>query len=173
MSAVSEFVWTAEAFEHAGATGVIPGRADLIEGVVYLMSPQGAGHARAVRALTQASRAVSESFRVGIQLPVRLAESTEPEPDVYVARGPEERYRSAHPGPDDLVLVVEVSDATLVYDMTTKLTAYRNYGVAEVWIIDLNGRRVLRYLRDEEPVEITAGSIAHSCGLVLDLDALW
>lgn len=171
--AVSEFVWTAEAFERAGETGVIPGRADLIEGVVYLMSPQGAAHRWAIYVLTRASRAVPESLVVGIQVPIRLGESTEPEPDLYVARGPWERYRSVPPGSDDLELVVEVSDTSLSYDMTSKLTVYREHGVAEVWIIDLGGRRVLRYLGDQEAVEVTAGTITHTCGLVLDLETLW
>lgn len=172
-TAVSEFVWTAEVFERAGQAGVIPGHADLIEGVVYLMAPQGTAHAWAIHALTQASRAVPESFRVGVQLPVRLAESTELEPDLYVARGPWERYRSGHPGADDVELVVEVSDTTLSYDTSIKLTAYRRYGVAEVWIIDLNGRRVVRYLGDQEGEVVTEGSIVHPCGLAVALNDLW
>jgi Uma2 family endonuclease len=46
------------------------------------------------------------------------------------------------PGPDDVLLLVEVSDSTLAYDKNVKLPRYARAGVVEVWIVDLAGRQV-------------------------------
>lgn len=144
---------------------------DLIEAVVHVVSPQGPDHARAVRALAKAARRVAEDWVVGVQLPVRLGPASEPEPDLYLASGPEERYRSTHPGPEDLVLVIEVSGSTLGYDPGTKLDAYRRSGVAEVWVVDQAGGRLLRFLPGSavEPQVVTSGVIGHHSGLTVDL----
>jgi Uma2 family endonuclease len=171
---VSEFTWTAKRFEQAGDAGVIPAHADLIEGVVYIVSPQGPAHARVVRALQRASRDLDERFIVGVQLPVQLGPATEPEPDLYIAVGPEERYLSAHPGAEDLELVVEVSDTTLAYDLTTKLDIYRRHHLKELWVIDLAGRRALRYAPiGAEAQVLSDGVLSHASGLGVDLGGLW
>ena len=107
--------------ERAGEAGVVPQHADLVEGVVYFVSPRGPDHARAARALVRSARPVADGWVVGVQLPVRLGPASEPEPALYVAAGPEDRYRSTHPGPDELLLVVEVSGPALTYDLTTEL----------------------------------------------------
>lgn len=170
---VSEFVWTAERFERAGQLGVISQQAELIKGVVYVVPPQGPAHARAVRALERAARALGDGYVVGVQLPIRLDASTEPEPDLYVAAGPESSYRDRHPAAADVQLVVEVSDSTLSFDMTQKLAVYRDHGVAEVWIVDLAGRRVLRFAGQGEPRAVTSGIIEHPSGLQVDTASLW
>jgi Uma2 family endonuclease len=54
-------------------------------------------------------------------VPVRLDQPSEPEPDISIARGPAERYDERHPTPEDLLLVVEVSDPTLVLDRDFKI----------------------------------------------------
>jgi Uma2 family endonuclease len=47
-------------------------------------------------------------------------------------------YTSRHPQPDDVFLLIEVSDTTLDYDHEEKLHAYGRASVAEVWIVNLN-----------------------------------
>ncbi len=46
-------------------------------------------------------------------------------------------YGKRHPRPKEVILVVEVSDATLKYDRDVKLPLYAEAGIAEVWIINL------------------------------------
>jgi hypothetical protein len=176
MSAVTTWRWTAGAFEQAGETGLIDKHADLLEGVVYVMAPQTDAHARAVRVLNRAARSVDEAaYTVGTQAPVRLSDDTEPEPDLWVARGADTGH---HPAATDLELVVEVSATTLRHDSGPKLSVYAKYGVPVVWVVDLDGRRVHTYA---EPVDgvytqiatVTGGQLAHTCGLSVDLADLW
>jgi Uma2 family endonuclease len=42
-----------------------------------------------------------------------------------------------HPGPDDIVLLIEVADTSLDFDRTVKLELYAQAAIPEVWIIDL------------------------------------
>jgi len=46
-------------------------------------------------------------------------------------------YKTRHPGPEDVYLLVEVADASLDYDREEKLPAYGRAGIAEVWIVNL------------------------------------
>jgi Uma2 family endonuclease len=48
-------------------------------------------------------------------------------------------YTNRHPRPEDVFLLVEVSDASLATDLEKKLPAYGRAGVTEVWIVNLEG----------------------------------
>jgi len=54
-------------------------------------------------------------------------------------------YTSRHPQPDDVFLLIEVSDTTLDFDREEKLPAYGRAGVAEVWIVNLNDATIEVY----------------------------
>ena len=69
--------------------------------------------------------------------------SNEPEPDVIVLKRDVWSFRTANPGPQDLRLVVEVSDTTLNFDLTTKATLYARAGIVEYWVFDVSGRRLI------------------------------
>ena len=48
-----------------------------------------------------------------------------------------DRNRTRLPRPEDVLLVIEVSDTTLRYDRETKLPLYARAGVPEAWLVDL------------------------------------
>jgi Uma2 family endonuclease len=81
---------------------------------------------------------------VAIQGSITLADS-EPQPDFYAAVGPDSKYTARHPGPKDLVLVVEVSDTSLGFDRGAKLALYAGSKIAQYWIIDVNAPRIEVY----------------------------
>ena len=81
---------------------------------------------------------------MGVQDPVTLIDDSEPEPDLFVAKGPLERY-DHHPYPEDLLLVVEVSDTTLNRDRTAKKLSYATAGVQEYWIVNVFERQLERF----------------------------
>ncbi|MBA4063232.1 MAG: Uma2 family endonuclease [Isosphaera sp.] len=81
---------------------------------------------------------------VGVQDSITLSDS-EPEPDFFAATGPEGKYADRHPGPKDLVLVVEVSDSRVGFDRGTKLALYAGSKVVQYWIVNLVDRRVEVY----------------------------
>src|SRR5579862_1361958 len=83
-------------------------------------------------------------LHVRTQVPITLPGiSHKPEPDIAVTREPVTAYLSGHPAPDDLLLVAEASDSTLAYDLENKGPLYANAGIAEYWVLDIVGRRLI------------------------------
>jgi len=113
-------------------------RTELIEGEIIDMALQKSRHAYEVGELTtRLIEVVARRARVRCQLPLRLSDRNEPEPDVAVLRSREDGYAGAHPTPADVLLLIEVADTSARYDREIKLPLYARHGVAEVWIIDL------------------------------------
>lgn len=83
---------------------------------------------------------------VSCQGPVSLDPFNEPEPDLTVLRPRADFYETAHAGPADILLVVEVAESSIRYDSTVKATLYARLGVVEYWLVDLNTDVVTRHL---------------------------
>ena len=121
-------------------------RVELIEGDVVPMAPIGDRHGSAVEELDELlHRAVAGRARVRCQMPVRLSEFSEPQPDFVVMRPRTGRNDRAHPSAADVFLLVEISDSTLRYDLDVKVPLYARHGVPEVWVIDVKHDRVYFY----------------------------
>jgi Uma2 family endonuclease len=149
---------SADQFEQMGRTGILgpDARVELIEGEMIEMAPIGSRHAAAVDFLSMHfARAVGDAALVRTQNPLRLADDSEPQPDLMLLRPSADRYRAAHPRPTDVLLLIEVADATLAFDRGTKLPLYARHGVSEVWILDLDAERLEVY---REP---SAGGYRH------------
>ena len=117
-------------------------RYELCDGELLEKMPQKKSHATACRRTTHLLGDQFGRDRVGSQAPIVLDELNEPEPDVFVTRLAVEDY------PDNLsasevVLVVEVSDATLRTDRTEKAERYAAAGIPEYWIVAVNERQVI------------------------------
>jgi Uma2 family endonuclease len=78
------------------------------------------------------------------QEPLTTADS-EPEPDVMIVRGTETDYLVNHPGPEQVALVVEVSDATLNRDRTLKKQLYAAAAIPVYWVVNLLDNQVEVY----------------------------
>jgi len=68
-----------------------------------------------------------------------------PEPDLAIARGPRERYRSKGPRRADLGMLVEVADTSYAKDRGAKWRKYAASGVSVYWIVNLPLRRIEVY----------------------------
>lgn len=139
---------SADQFEEMGRTGILgpKARVELIEGEMIEMAPIASRHAAAVAFLSRYfERAVGDSALVWVQSPLRLADDSEPQPDLMLLRPTADRYRSAHPRPPDVLLLVEIADTTLGFDRDTKLPLYARHAVPEVWILDLATERLEIY----------------------------
>ncbi|HXD86301.1 MAG TPA: Uma2 family endonuclease [Urbifossiella sp.] len=121
-------------------------RCELIHGIILEKTVPGPSHSKSTRRLLRRLVALfpEPEWVVGIQDSITLADS-EPEPDFYAAIGPEDKYNHRHPEPEDLVLVVEVSDSTVGFDRRTKLPLYAAALVPEFWIIDVKARCIEVY----------------------------
>jgi len=118
-------------------------RVELIEGEIIKMPPIGSRHALCVDTLMNVVvQKLAGRAWPRVQNPLRLSGDSEPEPDLVLARLPRERYRNAPPEPQDVILVVEVADSSLVYDRAAKLPLYAEALIPEYWIVDLVRNRV-------------------------------
>ncbi len=118
-------------------------RVELIEGVIIPMSPIRSPHAGCVnRTSALLHRRLGRRAIVATQNPIVLNRYSEPEPDIAVLRPRSDYYGGRHPEPDDVLLVVEVADSSLLYDRRTKIPLYARAGIPEVWLVDLPGRRI-------------------------------
>ena len=121
-------------------TGVLrpDARVELLNGEIIDMSPIGSTHAgtvkRFIRIFTKLGR---DRWVISAQDPLRLDDHSEPEPDFMLLKPSPDDYTSRHPQPDEVFLLIEVSDTTLDFDHEEKLAAYGRAGVAEVWIVNL------------------------------------
>ena len=52
---------------------------------------------------------------------------------------------AAHPGPADTLLVIEVAESSLAYDLGVKVPLYARHGIPEVWVIDAATRTTHRF----------------------------
>ena len=60
-----------------------------------------------------------------------------PQPDVTLLRPRADFYAAGQPGPDDVLLLVEVMDTSAETDRGVKLPLYARAGIAETWLVDL------------------------------------
>lgn len=137
--------WTRAQCEAIREAGVLTGRYELIDGEIISKMGQKPEHTYVIRMLMAWLVRVFGAEHVLIQSTVELAERypeyDEPEPDAAVTTRPAAAYASRHPLPGDLLLVVEVSDATLRFDRSAKAAVYAAAGIREYWIIDIPGRQ--------------------------------
>ena len=135
-------------------------RIELLGGQMIVKEPQYSPHATAIQLVERAlDRAFGPGWSVRPQLPIALAEDSEPEPDVCVVRGDPRDYRDAHP--ERPVLIVEVSLSRLGFDREHKGSLYARAGITDYWIVNLADRRVEIY---REPVPDGAASFGWRYG---------
>lgn len=146
---VAKRLLTIEEYYRMADAGVIgrDERVEFIRGEVVRLSPIGSLQASVVDSAAQHFvDSVAGSAIVRVQNPIRLeAQLSEPEPDISLLRHRQDRYRTAHPTPEDILLVVEVSDSSRDYDRGVKLPLYAEAGIPEVWIIVPDEDGIERY----------------------------
>jgi Uma2 family endonuclease len=143
---------TVDQYYRMGEAGVFApdARVELIDGEVVDMAPIGTRHASAVKRLNAALSAAAQGRAiVAVQDPLRLSNDSEPEPDLMLLQPRADFYADAHPGPSDVLLLIEIADSSLEYDRSIKVPLYARHGVAEVWLIDLDNKLV-RFFRGND-----------------------
>jgi Uma2 family endonuclease len=122
-------------------------RMELLEGWLVKKMPNNPAHAYPVQRLTRLLIAhLPQDWTIRIQLPITLLES-EPEPDVAIVRGPDDRYVDRHPFADDVGLLIEVANESLSRDRKDKLRIYSAARIAEYWIVNVKAGAVDVYAR--------------------------
>ncbi len=146
MQHVTRWRFTVHDYHRMGEAGILheDDRVELIEGELVEMAAIGTRHFSCVNRLNRLLvMSVGDEAIVSVQNPVRLDEHTEPQPDLTVIRTRD--YTESLPVPEDVLLLIEVSETTLAYDRGLKLQLYARAGIREVWIVDLPAETIERY----------------------------
>jgi Uma2 family endonuclease len=134
---------------HAIAAAGILGeddRVELIAGEIVSQMPIGTTHASMVNRLNQVlTRVVAEHAIVSVQNPIALDLFSEPQPDIALLRPKPGFYAESHPQPEDVLLIIEVADASLAFDREEKIPLYAAAGIVEVWLVDLIDKSITVY----------------------------
>lgn len=151
--------WTRADCKFLEQVGVLRERYELIDGEIIEMG-QNRPHIMAISRVLAWLLRLFDASRVQSQADIDVAENdretNRPQPDAAVLAQPDFNYTETVPG-RDVVLLVEVSDATLRDDLTTKMRLYARAGVAEYWVLDVTSRRLIVH---RQPTNGAYGEIA-------------
>lgn len=136
--------FTVEQYHRMTEIGVLTtnDRVELLDGFIVKKMTQYPPHASTLSRLTRLfARLLPNEWVLRVQMPITLRTS-EPEPDLAIALGPEETYMKRHPMPRDIALLIEVADSSLLRD---KLPLYAGERLHECWLVNLVDRRIEAY----------------------------
>jgi len=148
-----------------------PGRYELANGVVYAMSPEGAGHAEVKAAVHAALLAGIRARRLPCYalpdgMTVRVDEMTAYEPDAVVYCGEKLAPRAVEV-PNPVILVEVLSPSTRRIDATAKLAGYFQLpSVAHYLIIDSDEKLIVHHARGTGVTILT--HVVHAGRIMLD-----
>ena len=123
-------------------------RVELIDGEILDKARIGPLHWSRVNWLhALLSAAIGKRALVSPQSSIRLGDYSEPEPepepDIAIVKPRDDYYEAVGlPIASDVLLLIEVSDATLNHDLRTKARLYARHGVSHYWVVDLEGGRL-------------------------------
>ncbi len=136
------YKFTLEQFEKMSDEGQFgDARVELLNGEITVKRRQEPSHAQAIRKLTRNFILnLEERTCISPQLPMLLPfpPADFVLPDVALLKVPDDEYKYRNVESRDALLVIEVSDTTLIRDSGVKLEAYARNTIPEVWILNLN-----------------------------------
>jgi Uma2 family endonuclease len=126
---------------------------ELIEGELIAKVPKNRPHANAlIILLAWAFKTFGEQF-VNPEVPIDVSPedspTSRPEPDLIVLSTPSNQITDRCPRANELHLVIEVSDSTIGFDLTTKAALYARAQIVEYWVVDIAAKRLVVHRKPE------------------------
>ncbi|OIP68515.1 MAG: hypothetical protein AUK43_15770 [Oscillatoriales cyanobacterium CG2_30_40_61] len=113
-------------------------RIELIRGEMIEMAAKGTSHSVCeTRLERELYKLIGERATLRGQQPIILSSYSEPEPDRVIVKNREDDYLNGHPHTKDILLLIEISDSSLDYDQSTKLSVYAENNITDYWIFNL------------------------------------
>lgn len=126
-------------------------RVELLDGQLMVKEPPGPPHVAHVTLLGQMFvRLLGDRAIVSTQNPFRIDELNHPEPDIAVVKPRDDYYSTAHPGPEDALLLIEIAWSSAPGDRKIKAPLYARAGIPDFWLIDIPNQ-TLEVYRDPSP----------------------
>ena len=145
---LTPMTWSVERYHQMIEAGVLADRrVELLEGNIVEMPPVEPIHEDTGDELAAYLRSeLSDRAKVREGKAITLLTS-EPIPDIAVVENI--RYRSAHPLPHNIFLVIEIAKSRPVRDIETKQKIYAKARIQDYWVVDLRQGH-LRVFREPE-----------------------
>lgn len=140
MVAVSRRLFTLEEYQRLTDLGFFDPeeRVELIRGELIKMAAKRTPHSVCNSLLfKELVNIVDDAAIIRGQEPIIIHPNSAPEPDIVIARRKADYYLSSHPYPEDILLVIEVSESTLKYDREDKLSLYAEANLSNYWLFNL------------------------------------
>lgn len=119
------------------------GKTELIDGLLYEVSPQYRPHGFVKDELAYRIRrcleALGSPLHVATEQSVAITPYSEPQPDIILTTQP--RGPGAIPSAS-VALLIEISSTTATFDLNEKVRLYASAGIQEYWVADVNARIV-------------------------------
>ncbi|TAK22552.1 MAG: Uma2 family endonuclease [Chloroflexota bacterium] len=144
---IERWRWTVNHFRKLGESGALPAdaRVELIGGEIVMATAPGRRHLTRLDTLIDQFRRPEAlhtlAWRDGW---LRLSANDEARVDLIVLPKPA-REPAPEPRSRDVLLLVEVADASRAYDLQFKADLYGRAGVPEYWVLDLVDRWVVSF----------------------------
>ena len=139
-------LFTRKEYHAMGKAGIFAPeqRVELLEGEIIVVSPMGDRHSSCITRINRifAGLNIANQAIVSVQSPVVTSPTSEPEPDIALLAFRDDLYDFGKPRPQDVLLLIEVSDSSLEYDREVKLPYYASLGIPETWIANLQDDRI-------------------------------
>lgn len=121
-------------------------KVELLNGIIVKKIPKGIKHAALNDLAGEIFRGkLGNRVVVRNQNPIVLDDFSEPEPDLVLAEPPRERYFENHPTPEEVLLIVEISDTTLGRDRFAKGSAYAKAGIRQYLVLNVQDQMIEDY----------------------------
>ncbi len=127
--------WTVDEFYRAAAVGKFdePDGLELVHGRLNRIM-QGDRHANLrARVSRRLRRVLDPPLFARDENPLHIAFDGEPIPDVMFIY--QEEYEGRHPYPEDVALLIEVADTSVIYDLGEKALLYAQAGITDYWVV--------------------------------------
>lgn len=115
-------------------------KVELLDGLIYDMSPANPGHENYIDELHENFVEVfGRRVRVRSQNALDIGDPQWlPHPDVILLKRRD--YRKKRPTPEDVLLVVEIANTSFATDTKLKLQKYAKAGIKDYWVADMSKR---------------------------------
>jgi Uma2 family endonuclease len=146
--------WTRDELNALEHSGLLAGQhLELIAGELLTKMGKNRPHVNATTRLRLWMERVFGAEFVACEAPIEVDPGdqplSEPEPDLIALKRSSDPFRLTTPPGAELALVVEVSDSSLILDLTIKAQLYARAGVSDYWVLDVNARRVIVHRQPE------------------------
>jgi Uma2 family endonuclease len=147
--ALAIYKWTNQKYHQAIDSGVLASEpVELLRGEIVIMAPEREPHAYYnTEAADYLRNLLRGKAKIREAKPVTLPNNSEPEPDIAIVQPLGKEYLEHHPYPENILLIIEFSQATLSKDLAEKKDIYAEAGIIEYWVVDIKNSK-LKIFRD-------------------------